>query len=68
MTAPWGVPHPAAVDGDELARLTAVQGIEDRIQIVDGPPVQSLDRLKLQKRFDEIGRTSLTEPDAGASR
>ena len=71
MTAHWGVPDPAAVEGDELTCLTAFRTafreLENRIKIFVSLPFDSLDRLKLQKRLDEIGRTPLTEPNAGAS-
>lgn len=68
MTAHWGVPDPAAVEGDEISRLTAFRTafreLENRIKIFVSLPFDSLDRLKLQKRLDEIGRTPLTEPEA----
>jgi arsenate reductase len=67
MTAHWGVPDPAAVEGDELTRLTAFRTafreLENRIKIFVSLPFDSLDRLRLQKRLDEIGRVQL--PAAG---
>lgn len=68
MTAHWGVPDPAAVDGDEVARMMAFRQafheLENRVEIFLSLPLASLDRLKLQKRLDEIGRMRLGEPVA----
>ena len=63
MTAHWGVADPAAVEGDEITRMnafrTALRELENRIKIFVSLPLSSLDRLKLQQRLDEIGRTTL---------
>lgn len=63
MTAHWGVADPAAVEGDEVARLTAfrtaLRELENRIKIFVALPFASLDRLKLQQKLDEIGQTVL---------
>ena len=63
MTAHWGVADPAAVEGDEVTRMnafrTALRELENRIKIFVSLPLSSLDRLKLQQRLDEIGRTTL---------
>ena len=65
MTAHWGIEDPAAVEGDELTCLTAFRTafreLENRIKIFVSLPFDSLDRLKLQKRLDEIGRVQLSE-------
>jgi len=65
MTAHWGVPDPAAVEGDEVTRMQAFRQafreLENRIKIFTSLPVGSLDRLKLKKRLDEIGRSVLRE-------
>lgn len=61
MTAHWGVPDPAAIAGDEVARMMAFRQtfreLENRIQIFLSLPLDSLDRLKLQQRLDAIGQT-----------
>ncbi|MGE5152725.1 MAG: arsenate reductase ArsC [Bdellovibrio bacteriovorus] len=66
ITAHWGVPDPAAVEGDEVARMMAFRQafheLENRVQAFLSLPLASLDRLKLQRRLDEIGRTRLPEP------
>jgi arsenate reductase len=60
MTAHWGVADPAAVEGDEVTRLTAFRTAlrerENRIKLFVALPLASLDRLKLQQKLDEIGQ------------
>lgn len=61
MTAHWGVPDPAAVQGTEeekrRAFLRAWTELANRISIFVSLPFDKLDRLALQRRLDEIGRT-----------
>lgn len=63
MTAHWGVPDPAAVEGNEVARMMAFRhafaALQNRIQIFLSLPLASLDRLMLQRELDAIGRTPL---------
>ncbi len=60
MTAHWGLPDPAAVEGTEaekhLAFADAYRMLNNRISIFISLPMSSLDKLALQKRLDEIGR------------
>jgi arsenate reductase len=60
MTAHWGVPDPAAVEGSELEKRTAFReafsALESRIRLFMSLPFASLDRLALQQRLDAIGR------------
>ncbi len=60
MTAHWGVPDPAAVNGtdDQISRAfrDTLMMLQRRIGIFANLPVQSLDRLSLQRRLDEIGK------------
>ncbi|MGH8503286.1 MAG: arsenate reductase ArsC [Gammaproteobacteria bacterium] len=60
MTAHWGVPDPAAVDGtDEEKRkafLDAYVVLRRRIELFACLPFEKLDRLALQDRLTEIGR------------
>ena len=60
MTAHWGVPDPAAVEGNEAERHFAFADtyrmLNQRISIFINLPLQSLDRLSLQRRLDEIGK------------
>ena len=60
MTAHWGIPDPAAVEGTEveqrLAFADAYRLMNNRISIFVSLPLASLDRLSLQRRLDDIGR------------
>ena len=60
MTAHWGVPDPAAVQGtaEEIARAfrDAFFILDRRIGLFLSLPLASLDRLALKKQVDEIGR------------
>jgi len=60
MTAHWGIPDPAAVDGDEIEIVQAFREafllLERRIELFVALPVASLDRLSLKRSLDEIGR------------
>jgi arsenate reductase len=60
MSAHWGVPDPAAVEGTEAEKRAAFADtcrmMTQRISIFTSLPIASLDRLSLQKRLDEIGQ------------
>ncbi len=64
MTAHWGVPDPAAVEGSEAVKREAFaetfRMLNNRISVFVNLPLASLDRLSLQKRLDEIGDNQLT--------
>ena len=64
MSAHWGIPDPAAADGTEaekrLAFADACRMMTNRISIFTSLPLQSLDRISLQKRLNEIGRREAT--------
>lgn len=68
MTAHWGLPDPAAVEGDEVTRMmafrTAFRELENRIKIFTALPLKSLDRLKLQRELDRIGSAQAPAPTA----
>ena len=59
MSAHWGIPDPAAAEGTEaerrLAFAEAYRAMLNRISVFVSLPMQSLDRLSLQKRLSEIG-------------
>ena len=61
VSAHWGVADPAAVEGSEtekwLAFRQAFRELESRIKIFTSLPIKSLDRVKLQERLREIGRS-----------
>jgi arsenate reductase len=60
MTAHWGVPDPAAVEGTEPQKWTAFRDafklLDNRIKIFTSLPIASLERVKLKQRLDDIGR------------
>lgn len=61
MTAHWGIPDPAAAPGDEAARrkafADACHTLLHRIRIFASLPLDKLDRLSLQRRLEDLGRT-----------
>jgi protein-tyrosine-phosphatase len=61
MTAHWGMPDPAAVEGNEAERRLAFADtyrmLRNRISAFVNLPVSSLDRLSLQRRLADIGRS-----------
>ena len=60
MTAHWGLPDPAAVEGGEAVKRAAFADayrlLSNRISIFVSLPLASLDKLSLQRRLDDIGR------------
>jgi arsenate reductase (thioredoxin) len=59
MTAHWGVPDPAAANGNEaqvrLAFADTFRMLSNRISVFVNLPLRSLDRLSLQKQLESIG-------------
>jgi arsenate reductase len=59
VTAHWGAPDPAAVEGtqDEKNRAfrCAFQALETRIKLFVALPIDKLDRMAIQRSVDEIG-------------
>jgi arsenate reductase len=68
MSAHWGVPDPPAVEGSEAevaaAFLDAYGRLSNRIEIFINLPIASLDRLTLQKRLNDIGKSKDNAKDA----
>jgi protein-tyrosine-phosphatase len=62
MTAHWGVPDPALATGAPaevaLAFNDSYRMLRQRIEIFTALPLRSLDRLTLQNKLREIGRTT----------
>ena len=60
MTAHWGMPDPAAAEGNEAERRLAfaetLRMLNNRVGAFVNLPLKSLDKLSLQKQIDEIGR------------
>ena len=61
MTAHWGVEDPAAFEGPDDKRMKFFKRIyvelESRIKIFTCLRMEGLDRLSLQNRLDDIGKT-----------
>lgn len=61
MSAHWGVPDPAAVEGSDSEKAIAFADtyrmLNNRIGIFTSLPLAALDKLSLQRRLDEIGKT-----------
>jgi len=59
VTAHWGVPDPAAVEGPEADKVRAFryayQALETRIKLFTSLRIEALDRLALQRRVEELG-------------
>ena len=59
MTAHWGVPDPAAVEGSEAQKAKAFMDtalvLKRRIELMLALPLASLDRLALQREIKDIG-------------
>ena len=61
MTAHWGIPDPAKVEGPEALRAAAFADayrmMSNRIAALVNLPLASIDRLALQRRLRAIGET-----------
>ncbi len=62
MTAHWGVPDPATFVGGEAETAVvfadAYRMLNTRIELFVNLPIRSLDRLSLQKRLEQIGKSA----------
>jgi arsenate reductase len=60
ISAHWGIEDPAAVEGNDIdkerAFVTALRYLRNRISIFASLPIDSLSRLALSARLQEIGR------------
>ena len=67
MSAHWGLPDPSAAEGTESERRLAFADthrmLYQRIGIFTNLPLSSLDKLSLQRRLDDIGRSKITSPE-----
>ena len=62
MTAHWGIPDPAAVEGSDEDRrkafAEAARSLLNRIRPFVSLPLDKLDRLSLQRRLSELGESA----------
>jgi arsenate reductase len=60
VTAHWGVPDPAAVDGTEAEQRRAFREayvvLENRIKLFLALPIDKLDRMAVKRNVVDIGR------------
>ena len=60
VSAHWGVPDPAAVEGSEEQRLKAIKDaaltLRRRIELFLSLPLQRLDAMSLQRELRNIGQ------------
>lgn len=60
MTAHWGLPDPAAVQGTDAEKTEAFRqtfrALERRISVFISLPIASLDRMALTQRLHDIGK------------
>jgi arsenate reductase (thioredoxin) len=60
VTAHWGIPDPAAVEGTKQQQRKAFRAaylaLENRIKIFVALPIDRLDRVAIKREVDEIGR------------
>jgi len=61
MTAHWGVPDPAAVEGADAAKVEAFREtfriLERRVTLFVSLPLASIDRMVLSQKLGDIGRS-----------
>jgi arsenate reductase len=72
MTAHWGVDDPAAVESshEDQARAfnRALRELDARIKLFTSLPLESLDKVALQKRLHDIGGTRAEEGEKAETR
>jgi len=71
VTAHWGVPDPAAVEGTEAdknrAFRYALQALEARIKLFASLRLDALDHLAIKRKVDEIGHLRVVTPEEPTS-
>jgi arsenate reductase len=59
ITAHWGIPDPAAVEGTEMEKKSAFsqafKAMDRRIKLFLSLPIASIDQLRIKDRMDAIG-------------
>ena len=71
VTAHWGIPDPAAVEGSDAAHMLAFSDayrmLERRIKLFLSLPLASLDRMAMTRKVQEIGRVRSDAAEGQAS-
>jgi arsenate reductase len=72
MTAHWGIPDPAAVEGSDIQKeaafVTAFRYLKNRISVFTALPLKNLDTIALGTKLREIGRSEgATSPRPNAA-
>ena len=71
ITAHWGLPDPAAVQGSDMERAQAyrdtLRALDNRIKVFVVLPFDALDRLALERRTAAIGRMHPDDTEETAS-
>jgi protein-tyrosine-phosphatase len=66
ITAHWGVPDPATVEGSNEERRrafrNALHAIESRVKLFVALPIDKLDRMAVKRDLDEIGSGTVSVP------
>jgi arsenate reductase len=61
ITAHWGIPDPAAVEGTEIEKKAAFtqafKAMDRRIKLFLSLPIASIDQMRIKDRMDAIGVT-----------
>jgi arsenate reductase len=65
ITAHWGTPDPAAVQGSAIEKkaafVRAFKALDARIKLFVSLPIASIDQLRIKREMDAIGKTKDTE-------
>jgi len=60
MTAHWGIPDPAAVEGTDIEKeaafVTAFKQMRSRIEVFTALPLKKIDAMSLNAKLKEIGQ------------
>ena len=63
QSAHWGMPDPVKAEGTDAEKRLAFQqaygALKNRIRVFTALPIDTLDRISLQARLDEIGASDL---------
>jgi protein-tyrosine-phosphatase len=66
VTAHWGVPDPAGIEGTDDQRRQAFRDayrqLETRIKLFIALPIDKLDRMAIKREIDDIGSIGAGEP------